>query len=318
MNGFPDRRYFARIARESNFRPSPLETVFRLTQLLGQLSEWFGDELLLRGGTALNLLHLELPRLSVDIDLDFVGAADAERAQQRRPELLAEIEALARAAGYEVAQERPSYAMAHMRLPYLDADGRPALLKFDVNFLDRVPVLPPAQLAVGHPFGDDLPTSTMQTFSLPELAAAKTIALVRRTLARDLFDVAMLAALPDLDDEPLRSVLVVRGAGYPPPSPADYAPQVIERVRSVRWRSEVLALVRRPVPVSLETAKERAADFLRRATDLADGHREFLLQLERGELRPDLLRSGELSDRVAANPALLWRLRVGAEALEER
>jgi len=79
----------------------------------------------------------------------------------------------------------------------------------------------------------------------------------------------------------------------------------------------VLALARRPVPVILGTAKERAGAFLRRATDLADGHREFLLQLERGELRPDLL-PGKLDDRVAANPALLWRLRVGAETLEER
>ena len=318
MNTFPDRRYFARIAGESGFRAEPLETVFRLAQLLGRISERFSDELSLRGGSALNLLHLDVPRLSVDIDLDFVGGADAEQAQQRRAELLAEIEALARAAGYEVAQERASYAMAHLRLPYVDADGRPALLKFDVNFLDRVPVLPPAQLEVRHPFGDDLPASTMQTFALPELAAAKTIALVRRALARDLFDVAMVAALPDLDDALLRSVLVVRGAGYPPPSPADYAPQVVERVRPVAWRSEVLALAQRPVPVSLETAKERAGDFLRRATDLSDGHREFMLQLERGELRPDVLPGGELVDRVAANPALLWRLRVGAEALEER
>jgi predicted nucleotidyltransferase component of viral defense system len=318
VNGFPDRRYFARIARESGFRAGPLETVFRLAQLLGQISERLGDELLLRGGTALNLLHLELPRLSVDIDLDFVGAADAEQAQQRRQELLADIEALARAAGYEVAQERASYAMAHLRLLYLDADGRQALLRFDVNFLDRVPVLPPAWLAVRHPFGDDLPASMMQTFALPELAAAKTIALVRRTLARDLFDIAMLATLADIDDEPLRSVLVVRGAGYPPPSPADYAPQIVEQVRPVSWRSEALALVHRPVPLSLEAAKERAADFLRRATELAEGHREFLLQLERGELRPDLLPGGELTDRVGANPALLWRLRVGAEALEER
>jgi predicted nucleotidyltransferase component of viral defense system len=317
VNAFPDRRYFARIAHERGFRAGPLETVFRLTQLLGQISDRFGDELLLRGGTALNLLHLELPRLSVDIDLDFVGTADAEQAQLRRPELLAEIEALARAAGYEVAHERASYAMAHLRLPYVDADGRRALLKFDVNFLDRVPVLPPAQLAVRHPFGDDLPASTLQTFTLPELAAAKTIALVRRTLARDLFDVAMLAVLPDIDDELLRSVLVVRGAGYPPPSPTEYSTDVVDRVRSVLWRSEVMALVHRPVPVSLETAKEQAGRFLRRATDLTDAHREFLRQLGLGELRPELL-PGEIGDRVAVNPALLWRLRVGAEALEER
>lgn len=212
MNASPDRRYFARIARESGFRAGPLETVYRLAQLLGGISEHFGDELSLRGGTALNLLHLDVPRLSVDIDLDFVGTADAEQARQRRPQLLAEIETLARAAGYEVAQERASYAMAHLRLPYLDADGRPALLKFDVNFLDRVPVLPPVRFAVRHPFGDDLGASTMLTFALPELAATKTIALVRRALARDLFDAAMLATVPDLDVERMRTVLVVRGA----------------------------------------------------------------------------------------------------------
>lgn len=223
MNASPDRRYFARIARESGFRAGPLETVYRLAQLLAGIGERFGDELLLRGGTALNLLHLDVPRLSVDIDLDFVGTADAEQARQRRPQLLAEIEALAQATGYEVAQERASYAMAHLRLPYLDADGRPALLKFDVNFLDRVPVLPPVRLAVQHPFGDDLATSTMLTFALPELAATKTIALVRRALARDLFDAAMLATLPDLDGERMRTVLVVRGAGYPLPSPRDYS-----------------------------------------------------------------------------------------------
>jgi hypothetical protein len=316
VNGFPDRRYFARIAGETGFRAGPLETVFRLVELLGRIDAHFGNELSLRGGTALNLLHLDVPRLSVDIDLDFVGTADAEEAQQRRPELLAELEALARAAGYEVAQERASYAMAHLRLPYVGADGRPAQLKLDVNFIDRVPVLPPERLPVRHLFGDDLPASKMQTFTLAELAAAKTIALVRRALPRDLFDVAMLAELPGIDDELLRTALVVRGAGYPPPSPTAYSAQVVERIRVVGWRSEVVALGRRPLPMSLDEGKARAGHFIDRATELTDGQREFLCQLEASELRPEFL-SGE-DDRVAMNPALLWRLRVGAEALEER
>jgi predicted nucleotidyltransferase component of viral defense system len=317
MNAFPDRRYFVRIASESGFQAGPLETVFRLAQLLGEIEQRLGDELLLRGGTALNLLHLDMPRLSVDIDLDFVGAADAEEAQARRPELLAELEALARVGGYEVAQERPSYAMAHLRLQYVGADGRPALLKLDVNFLDRVPVLSPVRSALRHPFGEDLAQIELQTFAVAELSAAKTIALVRRALARDLFDVAMLAQLPGVDDELLRTVPVVRGAGYPPPSPADYSPQAIDRVRRVRWRSEVMALARRPTPISLDTAKEQAGRFVARATDLTDAHREFLRQLELGELRTELL-PGEIDDRVALNPALLWRLRVGAQALEDR
>jgi predicted nucleotidyltransferase component of viral defense system len=316
VNGVPDRRYFARVARESGFRSGPLETVFRLVQLLGRIDERLGDELSLRGGTALNLLHLDVPRLSIDIDLDYVGAADPEDAQRRRPELLAELEALAQAGGYEVTPERASYAMAHLRLAYVDANGRPAQLKLDVNFLDRVPVLPPERRPLRHPFGDDLPASKMQTFALAELAAAKTIALVRRVLARDLFDVAMLANLPGIDDELLRTALVARGAGYPPPSPVDYSPEIVERVRSVRWRSEVLALVRRPIPITLDAAREAAGRFVERTMDFADGHREFLLQLDAGELHPELL--GHLGDRVALNPALLWRLRVGTESLEER
>jgi hypothetical protein len=78
-----------------------------------------------------------------------------------------------------------------------------------------------------------------------------------------------------------------------------------------------MALARRPTPISLETAKEQAGRFVRRATELADVHREFLQQLAVGELRPELL-PHQIGDRVALNPALLWRLRRGAEELEER
>lgn len=318
MSGYPDRRYFARIADSSGFRTGPLETVFRLAELLSRIDARFGNELSLRGGTAVNLLHLDLPRLSVDIDLDFVGVADADGAEQRRPGLLAELEDLGRAAGYEPAPERASYAMGHLRLRYIDASSRPAHLKLDVNFLDRVPVLPPERRPVRHPFADDLPASEMLTFALAELAAAKTIALVRRGLARDLFDVAMLSELRGIDEQLLRTALIVRGAGYPPPSPLDYSPDVVDRVRQVRWRSEVLALVRRPVPISLDAARENARTFLRRAATFDSREREFVEQIEHGQLRPELLLPERVRDRIAINPALLWRLASGAGTLEER
>ncbi len=141
--------------------------------------------------------------------------------------------------------------MAHPRLRYVGAEGRPALLKVDVNFLDRVPMLSPARLQLRHPFGDDLPAIEMYTLAVPELAAAKTIALARRALARDLFDVAMLAELREIDDELLRAVLVVRGAGYPPPSPADYSPLVIASRRGGARRAVTSPLfVRRVSPSS--------------------------------------------------------------------
>jgi len=314
----PNLRYFGRVADETGFRAGPLETLFRLVELLNRLGVRFADELSLCGGTALNLLYLDVPRLSVDIDLDYVGTADPAEAQRRRPELLAEIEEMARQAGYDVARERPSYAMAHLRLAYVDTSGLPGQLKLDVNFLDRVPVLPPERVLLRHPFGDDLPPSDVQTLALPELGASKVIALVRRALARDLFDVAMLSTLPTLDDDLLRTALVVRGASYPPPSPAEYSADVVERIQPSRWRSEVVALARRPVQVTLASAKAQAAELLGRAFALTDDQREFLRLLDRGELRPELLPGTDLRDRVATNPGLLWRLRMGADSLEER
>ncbi len=315
---FPDRRYYGRIATSTGFRPEPLERVFRLVTLLQTIEEELGDELSLRGGTALNLLHLDVPRLSVDIDLDFIGTANADEAKHRRTPLLETIEGLGRASGYDVIPERASYAMAHLRMHYDDIEGRPAFIKLDVNFLDRVPVMVPEHRLVAHPFQDDVPAFEVQTFALSELAAAKLIALCRRALARDLFDAAALNKLVDLTVDEVRTVLVVRGAAYPPPSPAAYEPTVIDRVKKVSWNSEVVALARRPAPITLMQAKSQAAGLLGEVLKLGEDHREFLSLLDAGELRPDVLPLSELHPRISANPGLLWRIRMGAEALEER
>jgi hypothetical protein len=87
MTRYPSRRYYERIAAASGYPAKPLETVFRLAEMLARIEAAAPGELLLRGGTALNLLHLGAPRLSVDLDLDYVGAADPGIAQSRRPEL---------------------------------------------------------------------------------------------------------------------------------------------------------------------------------------------------------------------------------------
>jgi predicted nucleotidyltransferase component of viral defense system len=318
VSRYPSRRYYERISGASGYPPGPLETVYRLADLLNRIEAALPEELLLRGGTALNLLHLDAPRLSVDLDLDYVASPGAEAARARRPQLLAEIEGVAARAGYAVEHLRPSYAMAHLVLRYDDAAGRPAGLKLDLNFLDRLPVVAPLRLPLQHPFGPDLEAPEVLTFALEELAASKTIALARRGLARDLFDVAELAGLEQLDHDLVRTVLTVRGAAYPPPSPAEYAPDAGRRVRLVDWRSQVVALALRGRDLDLGAAQTRAEGLLQELFALTDGQREFLRALEAGTLDAGLLGAPALEARVAANPGLLWRLWRGSAELEER
>ncbi len=307
MISYPDRRYYERVARASGFGIAVLERVYRLAAVPDQLGAVGGGELLLRGGTALNLLHLAAPRLSVDLDLDYIGAADAAQAKRRRPGLLREIERTAGEAGYRVEHLRPSYAMAHLLLRYQSISGRGEPLKLDINFLDRVPVLEPIALPLRHPFGDDLPGPEVVTLALSELAASKIVALARRGLARDLFDVAQLARLAHLDREVARSALVVRGAAYPSPSPEDYSSEAGLRVRPSEWRSQVVALARRDQVADLPHAQQDAASLLGTVLNLRPGERRFLHRLDEGVVDVDLLEAPSLAARVRLNPGLQWR-----------
>ena len=171
---------------------------------------------------------------------------------------------------------------------------------------------------VAAPFGDDRSTPTMQMLQFRELVASKLVAPARRRLARDLFDAAPVAgsAAPDLDI--VRTVLVVRGAGYPPPSPATYSIGVVRCVTPSAWKSQVLALARRPCPVTLGGAQADAVRLLSQVLELEPGHLAFLKALADGEIRPETLPLDGIHDRVRANPALRRRLQAGAEFLEER
>lgn len=68
-----DRMALGRQAKDLGFVRDTLEKVRRLTDVLGFLEqdEALRSRLALKGGTAINLTIFDIPRLSVDIDLDF-------------------------------------------------------------------------------------------------------------------------------------------------------------------------------------------------------------------------------------------------------
>lgn len=65
-------------ATDAGFIKDFFEKVVRLTDILKIIYTdiILKDRLVLKGGTAINLLWFNLPRLSVDIDLDYIGSLD--------------------------------------------------------------------------------------------------------------------------------------------------------------------------------------------------------------------------------------------------
>src|SRR3546814_7182752 len=79
----------ARIATERQFQPATLERVIRLLDILDAIAadSLIAPRVALKGGTALNVFHAALDRLSVDIDLNYVGAVDKASMDEDRPGL---------------------------------------------------------------------------------------------------------------------------------------------------------------------------------------------------------------------------------------
>jgi predicted nucleotidyltransferase component of viral defense system len=63
------------------FKAEMVEKVLHLLNLLNALNShpFLKGKWVLKGGTALNMFLLDLPRLSVDIDLNYIGALDREK-----------------------------------------------------------------------------------------------------------------------------------------------------------------------------------------------------------------------------------------------
>lgn len=82
-----DKAALEKASAETGFVRDNLEKVYRLMDVLEFINNnpFLKDKLVLKGGTAINLTVFDLPRLSVDIDLDYsnnCSNCDKERRNQ--------------------------------------------------------------------------------------------------------------------------------------------------------------------------------------------------------------------------------------------
>ena len=85
-----------REAAATGFPTEMLEKTLRLLSLLAALPThpFLRSRVALKGGTALNLFVADVPRLSVDVDLNYIGAAARERMLADRPKVEQAIQAV--------------------------------------------------------------------------------------------------------------------------------------------------------------------------------------------------------------------------------
>lgn len=184
--------FLDRCAAETGFPPSTLEKVIRLGELAGDVSRHplLSEVLALKGGTALNLGREEPPRLSVDLDFNYIGSVDRDGMLAERPKVEAAVEELARRRGYRIQRSRDEHAGRKLYLRYRSAAGPVDRIEVDLNFLFRQPLGEVRERELWQPGGLD--RHRVPVVSREELVVGKLLALVDRTAVRDAFDVTNL------------------------------------------------------------------------------------------------------------------------------
>jgi hypothetical protein len=306
-------RLFAE-AEATGFRPEILEKALQLLNLLENLCShpFLKGRLALKGGTALNMFVFDLPRLSVDMDLNYIGAAEREAMLEDRPKVERGVEAVCRREGFTVARIPEEHAGGRWALRYESATGERGNLEVDLNFMFRVPLWP-VTARDSRPLGSYRATA-IPVLDIHELAAGKLAALLSRHASRDLFDVHLLLAQGNLDPQRLRMAFVVYGAMNRKDWRTVSAKDVGFEARELR--EQLVPMIRKDRPQVAKHIDRWAKTLVRECRQALDvvlpftqTERAFLDRLlDDGQIDPALLTTDrDLAERITSQPLLEWK-----------
>lgn len=298
------------LAKEMGFIRDNLEKMVRLLQILDVVfaSPW-KDKLVLKGGTAINLFYAGLPRLSIDIDLDYCGASK-EETMKDKVAIADFVSGALLPLGYRLSDEgKTYYALDSFVLDYVNTAGNQDNVKIEINYLDRSHILPvqASQADVVGIRGE----SQVRFLGSEELYGSKIAALLSRGKPRDLFDVChalengIIAVTPMLRKCALfydciggKNLAISRG-------PFDFI-----NLTKRDFQRMLLPMLKKGMWFHHEEAISKVSSFLTQLFQFENGEAEFARRFASKDYCPDLLFDDpEILRRIQNHPMALWRTR---------
>ncbi len=258
------------------------------------------------------MFMLDLPRLSVDIDLNYIGKLDREEMLMDRPKLEQAAQAVFSREGLTTKRVPDEHAGGKWRLSYQSFTGQSGNLEVDLNFMFRQPLWD-IQLADSQPFGD-FQAKSIPVLDLHELAAGKLAALLARGQARDLFDCQRILNMDHLERDRLRIAFVVYGGmnrkDWRTVSIEDVDFNPAELTRLLTPTLDARAIQEQGSPAEFGACLVRECrEGLSMVLPFNDAERQFLdLLLDRGEIDSTILTVDEtLQKCIQQQPLLEWK-----------
>lgn len=318
-----DKKQIQRIASEYSYTATNVEKVIRLCLILDDLNRLddFVGKLLLKGGTAINLIAFDkLPRLSVDLDLDFACNLSKEETAIHRENINRALKAYSEAMGYRIS-DRSSFVLDSKSLLYTTTTGSVDKIKLDINYHSRCHVYPEVYSDISIPFGIDAKPIRVAHLNIIELFAGKIKALFERCKPRDIYDVFSLAQSGLLsgkeEKDALRKCAVFYSVLGNPDKPyllkQDLA--LIRKMPFQALKTQLLPMLHTKLGhFDKDKLFDTAIGYLQSLMILEEHEREFIEKFFKGNFCPELLFDEDTSNKLRNHPVVqhtLQKLRNG-------
>lgn len=309
-----DRLTLGRMAKELGFVRDTLEKVCRLADVLKFMESdaILSEGIALKGGTAINLTIFDLPRLSVDIDLDYCRSIEREDMLADREIITDKIRKYMTANGYFLSPKSKNYhALDSFVYEYVNCGGVKDNLKIEINYMLRCHVLPVARREVKLPWSEE--KLTVLSVAPLEIFASKTVALLTRTAPRDLYDMhnmVRFGLFDESEEKILRKCAVFYSAIGAEQPPEKFEFDNIGKVSSQQIKRDLEPVLRKGERFDLDMVQREVREYLENILIPTREERLFWRAFSENIYNPSwIFGEGNEPANIARHPMALWKCR---------
>ncbi len=300
-------------AANTNFLRDNLEKVLRLSDILQHMNtnSLLYNHLALKGGTAINLVVFNLPRLSVDIDLDFTKHCLREEMLVLRSQINNDILKYMTSQAYHLnPSSKNPHSLDSWVFYYINSTGNKDNIKIEINYSMRNHVFEPIKKEVNI---ESLSLHFhVRTLTNLELFGSKIKALIERTAARDLYDVYNMLKLPVFsfsEQTLLRKIVILYlaiGGSTPPKSEFNF--NAIDNLNFSQIKRKLIPVLMKSDKFEFEVAKSEVKAYLTTLMVLTDNEKLFIESFNQKAYHPELLFDDlEIVSRIKNHPMAIWK-----------
>ncbi|KAA6301881.1 MAG: hypothetical protein EZS26_001884 [Candidatus Ordinivivax streblomastigis] len=304
-----------RIASETGFIRDNLEKVFRLCDVLQYLNEnpLLSEHLALKGGTAINLTVFNLPRLSVDIDLDFTKECSKDEMLVIRERINRDLTNFMFTKGYALSPNTKNpHSLDSWVFYFQNAGGNKDNIKIEINYSMRNHILPIEKRKIN---GNFLQIDfEVKTLALLELFGGKIKALIERTAPRDLYDIHNMLnqnIIKTTEQDMLRKIVLfylsVGGSNKPSTT---FNLDNLYRMKFPQIRSSLIPVLKKSERFDFETAKTEVKEYLSNLFVLTKNEKLYVENFNQGIYQSELLfEETDIIERIKEHPMAVWKMK---------